>query len=908
MSESIQPSSQHPVPAAGPRVAAERGSAMIIALLIMIILTLLGVTFLVLAEQEEAISVNERDHAQALYLAEAGVEFARSWFQDPTAGNPLLPAPAKFNRNMRRGATFEEEYTNTDEREDPDDDAEVRAPTNKYTGGFAGGTGGLFDKPYRGNLAYGLWGRRNSPDVLICSGNVDINSDNTNDCVNDVDVDGDGVMDVNTWIRDLNDALMVNPISGDGHVPRDMGILEIEQIRVYRPPIDFGLRTRYGIATLEAAAVKRVKGRVVTRRYVREVLQEIPFPGPSGAIEAEGRIGEGGSAGVHWGPVISAATNDNIELPGPNANFPDAAVPRTTSSRWGYHFTMNPAAFTDLEDDPAPNSPDPITTLLTEMVGVTRNGELPNNEGDIYPPVIPDPWLIFRARNQLIIPGKDPNAQAQPYPYGGSPTGGTLDSGGPNKSITGNTSSPIMKNNYENNWSHLFHHQVVRFPLVDYQTWKDIAQSGQKNMYYFKHDAGADYQKDGAGASREWLDWFDQHATPPGKPGLYFYDTTDESPPLDGGDADVIADNLTPEHNWAPNVYGEGFIYVNSSLIRTTGAPGGDTVRAKMPGEVFLDDGIDLHTASETAGDNCICIRFDDIDGCVLGIRPIRFNPTDCDPGDIKGEDCKCPAASLDAMNGDAAQLVVAKAEADTFRNGIWDVDFNNDGVSDGLERHDPDTPGFNTFVADNDGTGAGLVGNGKGFHTKTIPYYPNTSVKRNQGQKTSGTDPDWMRDPRFMNNVGALGGSARQPHEPFLNFQYPTTGTYGNPTPVTGEIKTWSGAAADHGVKTNWRAKGAYNEFNANGTTATSWTKVTRDATGAVMDLEDIGVNGILFNEGQYGGTGNLKVYGSMIVRGGYSGSGSVDVWFNEDIIKGKFPPADWKLPRVFTTARETN
>ena len=37
------------------------------------ILTMLGVTFAVLAEQEEKISINSRDHEQTLYAAEAAV-------------------------------------------------------------------------------------------------------------------------------------------------------------------------------------------------------------------------------------------------------------------------------------------------------------------------------------------------------------------------------------------------------------------------------------------------------------------------------------------------------------------------------------------------------------------------------------------------------------------------------------------------------------------------------------------------------------------------------------------------------------------------------------------------------------------------------------------------------------------
>ena len=50
----------------------ERGSAMIIAILVMVILTLLGISFLLMADTENRIAENEKLSAQALYFAEAG--------------------------------------------------------------------------------------------------------------------------------------------------------------------------------------------------------------------------------------------------------------------------------------------------------------------------------------------------------------------------------------------------------------------------------------------------------------------------------------------------------------------------------------------------------------------------------------------------------------------------------------------------------------------------------------------------------------------------------------------------------------------------------------------------------------------------------------------------------------------
>ena len=67
----------------------------------------------------------------------------------------------------------------------------------------------------------------------------------------------------------------------------------------------------------------------------------------SDTIETESEVGQGGSAGVHWGPVVSASfenATDNINLPGPNNSFPQSGVPRSTPARWGFHHTINPAS------------------------------------------------------------------------------------------------------------------------------------------------------------------------------------------------------------------------------------------------------------------------------------------------------------------------------------------------------------------------------------------------------------------------------------------------------------------------------------------------------------------------------------------------------------------------------------
>ena len=84
--------------------------------MIMVILTMMGVTFLVLSEQENKISINSRDHAQALYLAEAAVNVGLTWFNDPSSTNNFLPAPNEMNRTLRKGRVFADTWLNSNER------------------------------------------------------------------------------------------------------------------------------------------------------------------------------------------------------------------------------------------------------------------------------------------------------------------------------------------------------------------------------------------------------------------------------------------------------------------------------------------------------------------------------------------------------------------------------------------------------------------------------------------------------------------------------------------------------------------------------------------------------------------------------------------------------------------------
>ncbi len=80
----------------------ERGSALVLALLVMIIMTLLGLAFVLAGEMESRIAVNKRDAEQALYVAEGGVRIVKKWFDAP-AGATSFPCrrASQIDRSVR---------------------------------------------------------------------------------------------------------------------------------------------------------------------------------------------------------------------------------------------------------------------------------------------------------------------------------------------------------------------------------------------------------------------------------------------------------------------------------------------------------------------------------------------------------------------------------------------------------------------------------------------------------------------------------------------------------------------------------------------------------------------------------------------------------------------------------------
>src|SRR5438477_3225422 len=81
-----------------------RGSPLLVSLMVIVGLSLLGLGFVAISETETAIARNQQASLQTETLAEAGVKLAIEWFQNPTwaltnAAMPSNDPTVNTNRN-----------------------------------------------------------------------------------------------------------------------------------------------------------------------------------------------------------------------------------------------------------------------------------------------------------------------------------------------------------------------------------------------------------------------------------------------------------------------------------------------------------------------------------------------------------------------------------------------------------------------------------------------------------------------------------------------------------------------------------------------------------------------------------------------------------------------------------------
>jgi hypothetical protein len=255
----------------------EQGSALILAALVTVILSLLGLSYLMMAQTENTIAENERNAAETLYVAEAGARLVVGWFNDPTSTGYLVPGTADVDRTKR---VF-----------DNDDD-----PSTARVLGVSGDAtkpiykdatytpSGLFDRPYRAALYDTFRGVETGTDPNVSFADK-----------------GPDVIVNTSFLTTINNTLFPN-------YPTPALRARITRIEIYGPPMITigGTLTRMGVASVKVTAGMflfpgTANERQVATRIVKAVVNEIPVPGPVGPIQSCSTLAYTGDFQIHWG-------------------------------------------------------------------------------------------------------------------------------------------------------------------------------------------------------------------------------------------------------------------------------------------------------------------------------------------------------------------------------------------------------------------------------------------------------------------------------------------------------------------------------------------------------------------------------------------------------------------------------
>jgi hypothetical protein len=347
----------------------ERGSALVVALLVTAILALLGLSFMLVAETETRIVDNERCAAQALYVAEAGARMVKRWFDGPGApANVLNLRESAVDRSLRL-------------IEDDGDPATAPHPQDgtawpRYKQGIdlnADGVDDLLDRPYRGGagrdeaLRHALLGTESGPDLRIAEGH---SAEST------------------AFLADVSRALMADfPASASGVAAR------IVEIDVFGPPsLPAGGRwTRFGVATAKVTArICRTSGgveEILAEHVVKVVLNEVPYPRLLAPFHSCGPAPAGGDLGVHWGAAVATGPFD---LDASGLDGLPRSVPREAPS----------VAYVDLLHGWNSPADDDIWTRLRAALEAGAD--------------IDDPWFRFLGGGPAIGPAAEPSPQLRP--------------------------------------------------------------------------------------------------------------------------------------------------------------------------------------------------------------------------------------------------------------------------------------------------------------------------------------------------------------------------------------------------------------------------------------------------------------------------------------------------------------
>lgn len=853
----------------------DRGSALLVSLMVIVGLSLLGLGFVAISETETAIAKNQLSVMQTQAIAEAGAKLVVEWFQDPSWGESYGALPLNTNANPNLAAIKVKRVV-----------PNAGGVGVTYTGYYKPDpTKKLFDKPYRPDAEHRFYGDENTGDIVI---------NRTTD---------------KTTIDTLNKILL-------GPSSEDLRDGEITEVRVYAPPLVGATLTpepggaknpdgtpqafwtggeRYGVATIKVTATmfrdrtvadpnKMKASNILATHSIRLVVGEIPLPIPAGPIQGNANVAFGGNFQVHWGMETSTGTLEMSKLwaalpwanaferphfehgyePGtsiasvlvvgggagystaPTVNIPaptlaggvqatatatiaGGAVTSVTLTNRGKGYAQYAAFPPQVTFTGGGGAGAVAAAIVSTEIWPITGGQFEDHDyfHEIVGKTFDDPWYGARAIGDNTIDGATtyPNSpQAYTYAYDSDETSSSL---------------PTYAFQWQdvNQWP--WQKKVV-FPTIKYDFWKKVAKTGKgyKGIYYFNYAGNGTFELNNKAGAKPMSYW--ANSLPTGSnlgPGFYFFDTVNShNPQALTGQARI--DELTPDEAWSTNDFGsdflmEGFVYMNANSFGTKGQGKAPTqVDANFPGEPFRDIGYP---------------QWD----------PSTNNWVQCPVG--SGIPCRQGA-------GDAVF-----SYQDLNGNGKFDVVVMDSGA---YQSHE----------------GGANVNQGATYVPKTW---------KSQVQATADYGAPCTVPAAGYDGTNPGPNDCSEPHEPYINLQYPDNAMDNNnhPFPV---IAAWQKPSAQ-----DYKPK-------KKGVTCTASSKLEEctsnayDVDGAMVPLSVI-LYGIMYNEGAYNAEGNAVYYGSVLIQDNIvKGVGTADVFFDEKLIKGSWAPP--KMPRVIVYNEQTD
>jgi hypothetical protein len=840
----------------------DRGSALLVSLMVIVGLSLLGLGFVALSETEATIAKNEQQALQTQAIAEAGAKLVVEWFQDPiwavsTGGAPANNAGTNPNLAAIKISRF---YGSTG------GSGIYKPNSNTY----------LFDKPYRPAPGDRFYGAEQNPDIRINGINDKPTIDRVNAFVlgtNGYDTAGGEIYEIGVYAPPMiNNVLTPDPANASNLFWVGNGV-------------------RYGVATVKVTAVqlrdtsitstaRYAPSNIKTQHSVKIVVGEIPLPIPGGPIQSNASISFGGDFIVHWGMETATGNLTNkrnpSSLPWANAyerpHFehgyePGSSIAQVIVTSGGSGYTSAPLV--TIGD---PGGGGTTATATATVVGGTVRAVTvdPAGHGSGYYAAPPNwgPVVTFTggggsgASAQAVIGAEvwpvvnGSNFDDAPYfqellnksfedPWFGSRSVGDNMADGTTANGVNPMCYPYAYSSIEtsaNNAPYSFQWQAtntypwikkVVFPTIRYDFWKRITKSGKgyKGLYYFNYAGNSTFQKFETGAAQSMYYW--ANSISPGAnlgPGVYFFDTTD------GGNPQGIASptNLTPVELWNSQSFNHsflmaGFVYMNTRSFGTQGAGNSmTTVNALFPGEPYRDIGYPIWD----------------------------------------------PAAKVWQTTGCGGQICRAGVG-----DGIFSYqDLNNNGKFDVVVMSAPAWKSYDgqQFVGTNHNAGSTyIVKTWKSDAQATIDYGAPCTVPAAN-----------------YNGTNAAATDCSEPHEPYLNLIYPTNAT-------DNVLVGWE-APGNQTYRPKLPSISCTSSSSQDSCTSNAW-----DENGAMVPI-DVILQGILYNEGGYDSQGNSAYYGSVLIQGNVTGTGTPDVWFDETLIKGTWAPP--RMPRVIVFSEQTD